>query len=130
MPMKLTPQTSRYKPVPDAGWRELLLWLARRRSRLRVSGDSMRPTLAPGDVVLIDPRAYQGGRLPQPDDVVVTLHPHQPELPIIKRMAVLEEGDLCLLLSDNPAVGSDSRHFGTVPVQALHGRVTSRIRPE
>lgn len=119
---------SRPRPaLPVAGWRELLLWLLRRRSRLRVTGDSMRPTLAPGDVVLIDPRAYRQGRVPAWDDIVVAGHPHQPDLPIIKRVGIVEEDGQCLLLSDNPAAGTDSRHFGTVPARDLRGRVTSKI---
>ena len=120
--------TSRPRPpLPVAGWRELLLWILRRRTRLRVTGDSMRPTLAPGDVVLVDPRAFRHGRIPAWDDIVVARHPQQPDLEIIKRVAIVEADGQCLLLSDNPAAGTDSRQFGTVPVSALRGRVMSKI---
>ena len=45
--------------VPRSGWQEMALWLMRRRRLLRVIGHSMAPTLAAGQVVMIDPNAYQ-----------------------------------------------------------------------
>ena len=112
--------------LPEATLRELLLWLTRRRRRLRVNGASMLPTLAPGDTVLVDPRAYHG-RVPAIGDLVAARHPRQPDIEIVKRVAVLEASGECYLLSDNPSEGTDSRSFGAIPQGLILGRVTSRI---
>ena len=41
--------------LPASGWREMVLWLLRRRRLFRVSGESMKPALPAGAVVMIDP---------------------------------------------------------------------------
>ena len=114
------------RSIPEATLGELLRWLLRRRRRLHVVGESMLPTLAPGDTVLLDPRAYRT-RAPSGDDVVAALHPREKDLQIVKRVAFVADAGDCYLFSDNPSVGSDSRTFGTVPLESILGRVTSRI---
>ena len=117
--------------VPRSGWREMALWLMRRRRLLRVTGDSMAPTLAAGEVVMLDPNAYLG-RNPREDEIVVARHPRQAELRIVKRVAaVIEsetEGVRLVLASDNEAAGADSRVFGPVAMYLVLGQVVSRLR--
>lgn len=117
--------------LPASGWRELVLWLLRRRRLFRVSGESMTPTLPAGAVVMIDPRAYRL-RAPREDELVVVDHPRQADLRIVKRVAAVIEsqrGDVRLLLtSDNAAAGADSRAFGSVATEGVLGKVTSRLR--
>ena len=117
--------------VPRSGWREMALWLLRRRRLLRVTGHSMAPTLAAGEVVMLDPYAYHR-RNPQEDEIVVARHPRQTELRIVKRVtAVIEsdtEGVRLVLASDNAAAGADSRVFGPVTVDLVLGQVISRLR--
>ena len=117
--------------VPRSGWQEMALWLMRRRRLLRVIGHSMAPTLAAGQVVMIDPNAYQR-RNPLEDEVVVARHPRQSELRIVKRVAAVIESDaegvLLVLASDNAAAGADSRVFGPVAVDLVLGQVISRLR--
>ena len=85
----------------------------------------MQPTLLPGDMVLVDTRAYIVS-MPQVGDIVLARHPYQKDVSIIKRVAdIIPEGRL-VLHSDNPHVGSDSRQFGTIHQQRLIGRVTCR----
>lgn len=111
------------QPIPESTNRELILWLLRRRRRLRVTGESMLPHLRPGQEVLTLPRRWDGRAL-QPGDVVVLIHPHQPDTPIIKRVAqILPDGRL-VLLGDNPAASTDSRTFGPIPPHQILGRVT------
>ncbi len=114
-----------------SGWRELALWLVRRRRLFRVSGESMTPTLPAGAVVMIDPRAYRLRR-PCEGELVVANHPRQVELRIVKRVAAVIEsdrGDVRLLLSsDNATAGADSRAFGSVAAVQVLGKVTSRLR--
>jgi nickel-type superoxide dismutase maturation protease len=93
-------------------------WLLRRRRRFRVQGLSMLPTLQPGEFVLINHHAVAAS-----GDLVVADHPHKP-IRILKRVAGFDEAGNLLLASDNRSEGSDSRHFGPVLSQAVHGVVT------
>ena len=117
--------------VPRSGWQEMALWLMRRRRLLRVTGDSMAPTLAAGEVVMLDPNAYHK-RNPREDEIVVARHPRQAELRIVKRVAAVFESDTegvqLVLASDNAAAGADSRVFGPVAVDLVLGQVISRLR--
>ena len=117
--------------LPRSGWLELVRWLILRRRLLRVTGDSMTPTLPSGAVVMIDPRAYRK-RTPREDEIVAACHPRQAELRIVKRVATVIESDggvvRLILSSDNAAAGADSRAFGPVAAELVLGRVTSRLR--
>ncbi len=121
--------------LPRSGWREMALWLIRRRRLFRVSGDSMTPTLMSGAVVMLDPRAYRS-RIPQEDEIVVTRHPRRAELQIVKRVAAVIEictessapGTGLILASDNAAAGADSRAFGPVALDLVLGKVVSCLR--
>lgn len=97
---------------------ELWHWARGRRRRLRVEGDSMVPTLEAGQYVLYDPLSS-----PAAGDVVVARHPSQP-IDIVKRVAAVDPVGLVELTSDNLAVGTDSRSFGRIDVEAVIGRVT------
>lgn len=121
--------------LPRSNWREIALWLIRRRRLFQVTGDSMNPTLVAGAVVMVDPRAYRR-RIPCEDDIVVAQHPRQDGLRIVKRVtAVLEAPSetgastvQLILASDNEAAGADSRSFGPVALGFVLGRVESRLR--
>ena len=113
-------------PISEATLFDLLRWLLRRYKRLHVVGESMTPTLQPGDTVLIDPDAYQHGS-PSEGDVIAATHPNQDDLQIVKRIAFLEENGDCYLLSDNSAEGTDSRTFGAVPQEKIIGRVVAKL---
>ena len=115
-----------FDPIPAPALREWLLWAFRRRLRLRVSGDSMLPTLIAGDLVLVDGAAYRHD-LPVPGDVVVVRHPYQKDLIIIKRMSAVTAEGRIIVHSDNPRAGSDSRQFGALAPARLIGRVTARL---
>lgn len=97
---------------------ELWLWVRGRRRRLRVSGESMAPTLEPGQFVL-----YQPGAAFDVGDVVVARHPVQP-IEIVKRVTAIDSIGLVELSSDNAAVGSDSRTFGRIETDRVVGTVT------
>ncbi len=85
---------------------------------MRVEGESMLPTLQAGQYVL-----YDSLLRPEIGDVVVARHPSQP-IDIVKRVAAVDPVGLVELASDNPSVGTDSRRFGRVDVDAVLGRVT------
>ncbi|MEM7539307.1 MAG: nickel-type superoxide dismutase maturation protease [Chloroflexota bacterium] len=111
-------------------WQEWILWLLRRRTLMRVINNSMKPTLQPGDLVLVNPYAYRE-QPPLVDDIVVALHPSvtHPKKPdqmlkIIKRVEAVSEAGTYFLRSDNSLEGSDSRVFGAVSEDQIVGRVT------
>ncbi|NHA00094.1 nickel-type superoxide dismutase maturation protease [Nocardioides sp. W3-2-3] len=94
----------------------------RRRVGLAVvRGDSMRPTLAPGDRLVV---AY-GARV-QPGRVVVARFPDGTV--VVKRVAE-RRGSGWWLLGDNPDAGVDSRHRGPIPDADLWGVARLRLWP-
>jgi hypothetical protein len=102
---------ARFHDRPRRGWRVV-----------RVTGASMRPTLRPGDLLLI-----RRGAVPVAGDVVVA------DLPGgrgegVKR-AVRREAGGWWLERDNRAVGTDSWLFGEVADADVRGVVRLRLWP-
>jgi nickel-type superoxide dismutase maturation protease len=92
-------------------------------ARVLVTGPSMAPSLRNGDWVLVRLTT----RL-RPGDVAVMVHPHRPDLRIIKRL-VRREPDGWWVLGDHAGASDDSRQFGPVPDECMIGRVTVRYKP-
>lgn len=86
-----------------------------------VRGDSMRPTLAPGDRLLL-----RHGAQPRPGQVVVARFA---DGTVAVKRAVEARDDGWWLLSDNPADGVDSRHRGAVPAEDVLGVALVRWWP-
>ena len=112
--------------MPDSGPFELLFWLLRLRKRVGVTGTSMIPDLQPGDELLVDSHAYRQ-QSPQVGEIVVALRPDRTGVTIIKRIAAIEQDGRLYLLGDNPTSSTDSRSFGSVPLQNILGKVTSKF---
>ena len=92
--------------------------------RVEVAGDSMRPTLEPGDRLVL----ARVGRV-QPGDLLAVRDPRLPERVVVKRLAELSPKGL-VVLGDNPGSSTDSRHFGPVDPRAVKGRAVYRYAPE
>jgi nickel-type superoxide dismutase maturation protease len=92
--------------------------------RLEIVGGSMRPTLEPGDRVLVLRIAR-----PRVGDLVALSDPRGSERIVVKRVATIEDARLTVR-GDNPAGSTDSRHFGPVPSSLIRGRVVYRYAPE
>ncbi len=97
--------------------------------RLQVAGESMVPTLLPGDRVLVlrglgplRPAIHVG-------DLVALVDPRSPRRTMVKRVAGTE-GSRVVVRGDNEAASTDSRHFGPVDSGAIRGRVIYRYHPE
>jgi phage repressor protein C with HTH and peptisase S24 domain len=86
-----------------------------------VAGDSMRPTLRPGDLLLV---CYGG--VVATDDVVVARLPGRG---LGVKRAALHDGDGWWLASDDPRYGTDSATFGSVAEEDVLGRVVARYWP-
>ena len=92
----------------------------------RVTGDSMRPALRPGDRLLV---AY--GRRPSPGSVVVARFPDGAVVVkrAIQRRTTRTGSPGWWLLSDNPDAGVDSRHRGVIADDDILAVVLARVWP-
>lgn len=106
-------------------WREVGRWALGKRWRFQVSGNSMLPTLRPGEDVLVTP-VRRVTHL-SPGDIIVCRHPLKPSMRIVKRVTEVFYDGSCYVLSDNASEGSDSRSFGVVGRELILGQVTSRL---
>jgi nickel-type superoxide dismutase maturation protease len=104
-------------------------------ARYVVQDGSMRPTLRPGDRVLVWRWACRRGL--RPGDVIVARDPELPGLHLVKRVAAvpgqpfagISGVDGFVLLGDDPTSSRDSRTFGRVPAESILGRVVYRYLP-
>jgi len=97
--------------------------------RFRVEGESMCPTLRPGDRLLVNRAAYLLTR-PRPGDIVVLRDPDERARVLVKRVTHLpaggSNGGSCFVVGDNPDASRDSRRLGPVPRGLILGKVWLR----
>ncbi|MGI9599471.1 MAG: nickel-type superoxide dismutase maturation protease [Acidimicrobiales bacterium] len=101
------------------GMAESAAWLLGRRRRIRIVGDSMLPTLAAGQFVLVDQR-----RTPVEGELALARHPLEADLLVVKRVASIGLDGTFSLVSDNVEAGTDSRTWGPISPDAIEGTVT------
>src|SRR3954454_25229238 len=92
-------------------------------TRVEVAGDSMRPTLDPGDRLVV-----RRTQRPLPGHVVALRDPRDPSRVIVKRAAVLAD-DGVVVLGDDPGASTDSRTFGPVSRALIIGVAEYRYAP-
>ena len=105
-----------------------MLRLAGRFTRYEIAGESMLPTLRPGDWVIVDQRAWADHE-PREGEIVLARDPRQPERALVKRIRAREPAGDLWLLGDNSRRSTDSRTLGAFPPEALLGRVRWRYWP-
>jgi len=91
--------------------------------RVRVEGESMAPSLQPGDRLL-----WVGVGRPRAGQVVVAPDPRDPSRLLVKRVRTVD-GDSVDLRGDNEGASTDSGDFGPVAARAVRGRVVYRYFP-
>lgn len=111
----------------------MLVWLRWRPFRVTVEGESMSPTLGPGDyLVAVRSRTVRRSSL------VVVEHPARPGYEMVKRVAGVpgeRVGDRILgpdeywVIGDNEVGSTDSRDFGPVGREAIRGAVVLQYGP-
>lgn len=87
----------------------------------------MRPTLEPGDYVLVNRWAYRV-RTPVRGDLVVVQDPETPERFLVKRVSEASGPAQILVEGDNDWVSRGSRAFGPVSLEQVVGKVWLRLR--
>ena len=103
----------------SAGLAMLAVRLLRDLDAVEVRGESMVPTLRPGDRVLVERWTYRR-RQPRVGEVVIAPDPRAPGRELIKRVAAVA-GDRVTLRGDS-ARSTDSRRFGSIPVTDVRAR--------
>ena len=89
--------------------------------RFRVDDDSMRPTLDPGDYVLVNRWAYRI-RGPRAGEIVVLRDPEAPDRFLVKRISGTPGPSGLTVVGDNTDRSRDSRAFGPVPPNGSSAR--------
>lgn len=95
--------------------------------RFRVEDQSMRPTLKPGDYVLVNRWAFRF-HPPSPGDLVVVQDPQEPARFLVKRVSERTPTGAIRLAGDNEGTSRDSRAFGPVAMDRIIGKVWLRLR--
>ena len=96
---------------------------------VEVHGNSMAPSLLPGDRLVVECRSFSL-RAPRAGEVVLARDPREPGRELIKRVfAVSDAGDAADLRGDAPDESTDSREFGAVPLSAIRWRAALRYWP-
>jgi nickel-type superoxide dismutase maturation protease len=91
--------------------------------RVQVTGDSMLPTFAAGDRLLLGPI-----RRVRPGQVVAVTDPRSPGRLMVKRVHSADRHGIDVR-GDHEAASTDSRHLGLIPKSHLAGRVVYRYGP-
>lgn len=96
---------------------------------VEVRGESMAPSLRPGDRLVVESRSYTR-RPPLPGEVVLAADPREPGRELVKRVATVDDvASTALLRGDAPDASTDSRTFGAVPLTEIRWRVALRYWP-
>lgn len=109
--------------LPEAGWKEKVLFYLGMRRAIRVEGDSMLPNLKNGDGILIDADAKISI-----GDIILAKHPFKKSVIILKRLAEIDQNGNYFLVGDNPSESSDSRTFGALSAKHILGKAVCRLK--
>lgn len=99
-------------------------------SRVEVAGDSMAPTLLPGDRLLVVRWPTPLAPWPAPGQVVAVHDPRDPARVLVKRVGTVDRvRGTVEVLGDDPGASTDSREFGLVPRSLVVGPAVYRYAP-
>ncbi len=109
--------------LPEASWKERLLFFFGKRRAFLIEGDSMLPTLKNGDAILIDADAKVAV-----GDILLTKHPFKKSVKLVKRLSEIDQNGNYFLVGDNPSESTDSRTFGALSPKHLLGKAVCRLK--
>ena len=105
--------------------------LARQSVRFRVHDWSMAPAFVPGDIIRVA-LPIASGATPRRGDAIVFWDPEMRGRKLLKRVESVESGKgsvKVFVIGDNALRSRDSRHFGSVPIEQVIGRVVETCLP-
>jgi len=106
------------------------LGLLRSFRRVEVVGPSMRPTLEPGDRLVVVSPPLGPCPWPDPGAVVAVRDPRRPSRVLVKRVVAVDRRSGTIeVAGDDPSHSSDSRTFGAVPRSSMVGLAVYRYAP-
>jgi len=111
------------KDLPEANWKERILFFLGRRKGFIVEGNSMLPTLKDGDALLIAPNAQMNA-----GDIVLANHPFKKNSKILKRIGEITNDRRFFLIGDNKEESTDSRSFGAIQAKDILGKAVCRLK--
>jgi signal peptidase I len=88
----------------------------------RVSGESMLPTLKPGQLVI----GFRSNRWPKTGDIIIFRHQG---IEKIKRVTSVSKTGNFEVLGDNNKSSTDSRTFGDLKVEVIVAKLLTLKRP-
>jgi nickel-type superoxide dismutase maturation protease len=112
--------------VRKADWKDkvrMYFGFPARLYALKVTGNSMSPTINDRDIVL-----YKRTNIVGIGDIILVSHPYVQSVKIVKRIVTIESDGRLTLSGDNPVESTDSRAFGTVSLDSTIGKVTSKLK--
>lgn len=88
-------------------------------TKVVIHGDSMLPTLKPGDII-----KFSVVESLEVGDIILVFHPLRKNMKIVKRIKSID-GDRFFLEGDNPdpLSSDDSHNFGTVSFDSIIGKM-------
>lgn len=109
--------------LPEASWKDRILFFIGKRRGFVVEGDSMLPILKNGDGILIDQDAKFGV-----GDIVLSKHPFKKSITLLKRISEIDQNGNYFLVGDNPSESTDSRTFGALSAKHILGKAVCRLK--
>ncbi|MBW3612386.1 MAG: nickel-type superoxide dismutase maturation protease [Chloroflexi bacterium] len=100
------------------------VFVRRQLDVVEVRGQSMLPTLHPGDRLV----AVRLHRPPRPGEIVIAPDPRQRGRELVKRVLSADASGISLR-GDNPAGSTDARAFGAIHPELVAWRVVMRYWP-
>lgn len=105
-----------------ADFKEIVMWLMRKRQRFEITGHSMQPVLCPKDQVLIKKDSVKEG------NIIVFHHPFDKTKKMVKMVDKIRDDGRLVVKGVNRTDSLDSKSYGFIQPNLVVGTVTSILK--